>query len=60
MWRCLLLAGPSMGTGQIAAGGRARAPQQQQVQALSQLLTGPGVGGTLVLCTEVTIATITL
>ena len=28
--------------------------------ALSQLLTGPGVGGTLVLCTEVTIATITL
>ena len=49
-----------MGTGQIAAGGRARAPQQQQVQALSQLLTGPGVGGTLVLCTEVTIATITL
>ena len=24
--------------------------------ALSQLLTGPGVGGTLVLCTEVTIA----
>ena len=40
----------------LRAGGRARAPQQQQVQALSQLLTGPGVGGTLVLCTEVTIA----
>ena len=45
-----------MGTGQIAGWWPGPSSTAAAGAALSQLLTGPGVGGTLVLCTEVTIA----